>query len=121
MTFTEIMAIIIGGFLGYWIIDSFVNRVTSKSYKNNQKQSTHESYTQYESSNSEANSISETWFKTLEVQKDASKDQISKAYKKKMSQYHPDKVSSLGDELRKLAEEKSKEINAAYDYAMKFK
>jgi DnaJ like chaperone protein len=34
-------------------------------------------------------------------------------------QYHPDKVSHLGDEFRTGAEEKMKEINQAYDYFKK--
>jgi DnaJ like chaperone protein len=29
-------------------------------------------------------------------------------------QYHPDKVSHLGEEFKKIAEEKMKEINIAY-------
>ena len=31
-----------------------------------------------------------------------------------MSSYHPDKVSGLGEKLRKVAEEESKLINVAY-------
>jgi DnaJ like chaperone protein len=34
-------------------------------------------------------------------------------------QYHPDKVRHLGEEFRKVAEEKMKDINAAYDYLSK--
>jgi transposase len=41
--------------------------------------------------------------------------------KKKIRQYHPDKVESLGPELKKLAVLKSKEINAAYSMAKKLK
>jgi DnaJ-domain-containing protein 1 len=36
-----------------------------------------------------------------------------------MTEYHPDKVASLGPELRALAEKKSKEINAAYEFFKK--
>lgn len=32
-----------------------------------------------------------------------------------MKKYHPDKVSGLGEELRKLAENKAREINEAFD------
>ncbi len=32
-----------------------------------------------------------------------------------MQEYHPDKVAHLGSELRRLAEHKAKEINAAYN------
>lgn len=47
------------------------------------------------------------------------KEDIRKAYRKAMTEYHPDKVASLGPELRALAEKKSKEINAAYDFFKK--
>lgn len=35
---------------------------------------------------------------------------------KRVSEYHPDKVATLGEELRKLAEEKTKQINEAYEH-----
>lgn len=41
---------------------------------------------------------------------------IKKAYRKLCLQYHPDKVSHLGEEFQRVAEEKMKEINGAYDY-----
>lgn len=47
------------------------------------------------------------------------KEDIRKAYRKAMSEYHPDKVASLGPELRALAEKKAKEINQAYDFFRK--
>jgi DnaJ domain len=44
------------------------------------------------------------------------KQQIRLKYLGLVSQYHPDKVQHLGPELRELAEIKTKEINAAYDW-----
>lgn len=44
---------------------------------------------------------------------------IKKAYRKLSMQYHPDKVAHLGEEFKSVAEEKMKEINAAYDYFKK--
>lgn len=41
---------------------------------------------------------------------------IKKAYRKLSMQYHPDKVSHLGAEFQRVAEEKMKEINQAYDF-----
>ena len=46
-------------------------------------------------------------------------DDIEKAYKLKIKEYHPDKVDSMGDELKELAEEKTKEINEAYNFFLK--
>ncbi|MGE5430857.1 MAG: J domain-containing protein [Syntrophomonadaceae bacterium] len=50
------------------------------------------------------------------------KSEIRKRYIDEMAKYHPDKVASLGEELIELAERKTKEINAAYEWLrMKFK
>jgi DnaJ like chaperone protein len=46
-------------------------------------------------------------------------EEVKKAYRKLSMQYHPDKVGHLGDEFRKVAEGKMKEINQAYDYFKK--
>jgi len=58
------------------------------------------------------------WTRVLELPADASLDEIREAYRRLMSQYHPDKVASLGRELRELADAKSKEISAAYRQAL---
>lgn len=59
------------------------------------------------------------WHEVLGVQSDASITQIRTAYRRLQSQYHPDKVAHLGKDLIALAEQKSKEINRAFDEAMK--
>jgi hypothetical protein len=58
------------------------------------------------------------WTRVLELPADASLDEIREAYRRLMSQYHPDKVASLGRELRELADAKSKDIGAAYQQAL---
>jgi DnaJ like chaperone protein len=50
----------------------------------------------------------------LGVPPDASIDEIKQAYRKLAGQYHPDKVSHLGEEFRQLAEIRFKEIQKAY-------
>ncbi|NQY75126.1 MAG: TerB family tellurite resistance protein [Candidatus Margulisbacteria bacterium] len=50
----------------------------------------------------------------LGVKPGASKDDIKKAYKEAIKKNHPDKVHHLGEEFRKVAEEKMREINASY-------
>ena len=44
------------------------------------------------------------------------KEQVRSKYIGLISLYHPDRVQHLGPELKELAEIKSKEINAAYDW-----
>ncbi len=59
------------------------------------------------------------WTRVLELPADASLDEIRDAYRRLISQYHPDKVASLGIELRDLAEAKSKDIAIAYQDALR--
>ena len=58
-------------------------------------------------------------FKVLGLAMDASPDEVKLSYKKRIVAYHPDKVSKLGDKIRTLAEEESKEINIAYSILKK--
>ena len=59
------------------------------------------------------------YYNILELQNNASKDEIKKAYKKLAIKYHPDKQSSnMNDEDKKNAEAKFKEIAEAYDILM---
>jgi len=52
----------------------------------------------------------------LGLRRGADDNQIKTAYRKLSMKYHPDKVSHLGDEFKNVAEEKMKEINAAYQF-----
>jgi len=44
---------------------------------------------------------------------------IKATYRTAIAQYHPDKVSALGPEIREVAENKAKEINQAYEFFRK--
>lgn len=54
-------------------------------------------------------------YKVLEVEPDASDEEVKKAYRKMAAKYHPDKVSHLGEEVVNGAKEKFQQLNAAYD------
>lgn len=53
-------------------------------------------------------------YKILEISPSATNDEIKKAYRQMAIKYHPDKVSHLGEEFRKTADEKFKKVNEAY-------
>ena len=52
-------------------------------------------------------------YKVLGVSPNATDDEVKKAYRKLALEHHPDKVSALGDDIRKAAEKKFQEINNA--------
>ncbi len=99
-------------FIAGYIVVSFLFFVTKKrnSDDSNKDEQEHET-----------TSYKKEWFDILEIDKTSTLDEIKKAYKNKMKAYHPDRVAGLGEEFSTLAEEKSKEINMAYDEALKSK
>ncbi len=56
-------------------------------------------------------------YATLGVDPDASDSEVKQAYRRLMSQHHPDKLAARGlpESMRSVAEEKTREIRAAYD------
>lgn len=53
-------------------------------------------------------------YKVLDVSPNASDEEVKKAYKRMAVKYHPDKVSHLGTDVQKAAEDKFQMLNAAY-------
>ncbi len=54
-------------------------------------------------------------YKVLEIAPEATDEEVKAAYRKMAVKYHPDKVEHLGPEIRKSAEEKFQQLQAAYD------
>lgn len=58
-------------------------------------------------------------YATLEVSATASDADIDTAYRRQMARCHPDKVAGAVEDIRALAEERARAVNAAYDRIMK--
>ncbi|WP_133478221.1 J domain-containing protein [Cognatilysobacter segetis] len=54
-------------------------------------------------------------YRTLGISDEANDAEIQQAWRRLMSQYHPDKFATAAPELRQRAEKRTREINAAYD------
>lgn len=129
MTTTEITVILGGLLLGYWIVASLFKKKSASSANTNpgnagrNRAQENNAYAEEPGNvnSDEEEYIHTGWFHILDVSQGATKEQIVAAYKQKIRQYHPDKVAQMGAEIRELAESKSKQINAAYDYAMKLR
>jgi DnaJ like chaperone protein len=58
-------------------------------------------------------------YKILEIEKTATNEEVKKAYRRMAMKYHPDKVSHLGEDFKKTADEKFKKVNEAYELIKK--
>ena len=71
-----------------------------------------ESMLNLDSGSSSSGSLEDA-YKVLGVSPDATDDEVKAAYRKLALKHHPDRVSTLGDDVRKAAEKKFQEINNA--------
>lgn len=53
-------------------------------------------------------------YAVLGVKPGASRDQVAQAYREQMKLYHPDRVAELGEDLQRVAHQKSIDIQRAY-------
>lgn len=58
-------------------------------------------------------------YAVLGLTRDASDDEVKKAYRKMAMQYHPDRVATLGDDVKAAATKKFQEINEAKERIFK--
>jgi DnaJ like chaperone protein len=58
-------------------------------------------------------------YKILDVQKSATDAEVKKAYREMAKKYHPDRVNTQDEAIKKGAEEKFKQVQAAYETIQK--
>jgi DnaJ like chaperone protein len=54
-------------------------------------------------------------YDVLEITSSATDEEVKKAYREMAKKHHPDKVASLGEDIKRAATEKFQKINAAYE------
>ena len=58
-------------------------------------------------------------YAVLEIKESATDDEVRQAYKRMVVKHHPDRVASLGEDVRAAAEKKMREINEAKELIYK--
>lgn len=116
MSLTEILVIVGGAAIGYWVVTLMMEKQRPESASGSSSESGSRSQDRSEPPPA---SGTQSWHDVLGVPPEASSVEIRAAYRSLMSQYHPDKVASLGPELRELAERKSRAITQAYREVMR--
>lgn len=93
---------------------SFRNKKTKKN-----KQKVFEENSYQDSNQFYQLDLEKKYSKILKLNGGESIKEVEISYRSLVKKYHPDKVSSMGEEIIKTAEEKTKELNDAYDFFKK--
>lgn len=123
MNFNDVAIICVFAFIGYLVVGSVINMLDERkrsgiSDGKTTDANSAETKQDFAADLNTADVRTRPWYEVLNVSEAASPEEIKEAYKRQMSQYHPDKVAAMAAEIRDLAEARSKEINAAYERAI---
>ena len=90
------------------------------NHRKKQKENKSEEQPEEPSKNQDIPNLKELHYgKVLELEDLNDAEAIKASYRKKIAQYHPDRVRAMGPEIRDVAEKKAKEVNEAYEYFRK--
>ena len=120
MTNNELWIVVFLGLFGYWGTSAIIRFFIRKYNWEHRERDYYEERTKKEQPKKDYKS-GQSCYEVLGVSPSSSLGVIKIAYRNKISMYHPDKVSSMGPEFNEIAERKSKEINRAYDEAVRLK
>ena len=138
MTVTQIVITVVGLIFGYCVVNYMLSKGGVEDKKSRSSPCDHESRSDESSSSTDqrgraynstaggtrspfADGAEPAWYQVLGITESASLDEIDQAYRTQISQYHPDKVTKLGEDIRRLAEARSKQINSAHDIASRLR
>ncbi|TCG05359.1 hypothetical protein BZM27_34270 [Paraburkholderia steynii] len=115
----KIAVLAIAALVGFWVVGAVVEHFQKRTPKAASSAGAHEGPRPATEQEAQPDPIEDAC-RVLKLTRPFTSDQLRAAYRQRMSQYHPDKVSSLAPEFRELAESKSKEINRAFDLLARF-
>lgn len=117
----KLAILVIFALVGFWVVGAFLDHFKRKTSSAGNSFRSKESgrHPDLDPEPQQVDPIEEAC-RILQLDRSFTTEQLRAAYRQRMSQYHPDKVSSLGPEFRELAERKSKEINRAFDILSRF-
>ncbi|WP_079499398.1 J domain-containing protein [Paraburkholderia hospita] len=110
----------IAALVGFWVVGAIVEHFQKKTPKVAPSAGAGARASHPEEPAARQSDPIEDACRVLQLTRPFTSDQLRAAYRQRMSQYHPDKVSTLAPEFRELAESKSKEINRAFDLLARF-
>lgn len=112
----KILALLVGVVVGFWFIGQiFERRKTNPGPSSTEETGGPDDSRPYAGAPQDHDLMAKAC-NVLELDSPFTQQELRTAYRRQMSQYHPDKVSGLGRELREVADRKTKEINAAFDF-----
>ena len=127
MGWLEFTVIIVCGLLGFIVVNTVIDLRRAKvegqqkaddaKKKSNRAHEDEDAQQTRQHRKEEKENPPRSWWEILNVDKNASPEEIKSAFRKEISKYHPDRVDGLGLELRELADRKAKEVNRAYALA----
>jgi DnaJ-class molecular chaperone len=97
----ELVAVVVFFLIGYWIVDFFWPKKKA------------------DAAPTVATADAAPWHEVLGVGREASAEQIREAYMAKSAEHHPDRVLEPGPDAREAALRRTREINDAFEQAMR--
>lgn len=122
MTLIEGLVIVAGLGIGYWLVSTFTRAPSPiDEPRDEPRDERHDDERHHDErpGDAAANSGDTPWHDVLGVSERATDAEITAAYRSKMAQYHPDKVATMGPEIRAVAELMTAQVNRAYEDALR--